>query len=283
MKTYISVGIGDMMCLDSILTPDERKNISEIFWATHAGKYLVPLFEENLHYPNLVSQHTISDEEGRLAMQNLDATAINFWHFRPDFPRSFEAGLRLFGVSRQEVNPINILTLFTDSSRTYQGSSFLENASMEDLDDIDISLEDKNYILFHYPTSTRPRGDIATIDNLDWDFVESLSCKFQMKVVVITDTSLVLPLSNCEVLKMPPITVIPALTKYAAYYAGCDSFVSILASKVLPPQNLFIKSSDRNIQHTVLRNKWLQRFFLPHDPLTISKFYKNYLGKGIDQ
>ena len=48
MKTYISVGIGDMMCLDSVLTQEERNNISEMFWACRFGKDLIPLMEKIL-------------------------------------------------------------------------------------------------------------------------------------------------------------------------------------------------------------------------------------------
>ena len=85
MKTYLSVGIGDMVFLDSILTLEEKATISEIYWACRFGKCLIPLIENNPDYPNLVAQHTIPDEVGQQAMASLDPIAIPFWHFRPDF------------------------------------------------------------------------------------------------------------------------------------------------------------------------------------------------------
>jgi hypothetical protein len=279
VKTYLSVGIGDMMCLDSVLTQGERQNITEIYWACRFGKDLIPLFENNSYYPNLLRQHIIPDDLGIEKMNSLDSSAKNFWHFRPDFERNFEVGLSLFELKKNEVNAINAAAIFLDPNRHFTNSSFLDDSKTEDVNWIEIGVEPNNYILFHYPTSTRPRSDIASISNQDWDFINSLSNEKNLKVVVITDSDFDYKLDNSITLHRPKIKTIVGLCKNAKIYAGCDSFVSILVSKVLEPENLYVKSHNPNIQSEVLTNTWLQRFFLPHSPQEISTFYRNYIGK----
>ena len=279
MKTYLSVGIGDMMCLDSVLTQEERNSITEIYWACRFGKDLIPLLENNSFYPNLKKQHTIPDDVGIERMNSLDSSAKNFWHFRPDFKRNFEVGLSLFNLRIDEIRAIDAASIFLDSSRRFTNSSFLDDVKIDDINWESLSLEPNNYILFHYPTSTRPRSDIASISGEDWNFVNSLSNEKNLKVVVVTDSDFDYKFDNGIILHRPSIRTIVALCKNAKIYAGCDSFVSILCSKILSPENLYIKSHNANIQSEVITNTWLQRFFLPHSPEEISTFYRNYIGK----
>lgn len=281
MKTYISVGIGDMMCLDSLMTQQERDRISEIYWACRFGKDIIPLFENNKFYPNLKAHHTIPDDIGSNAMSKLDITAVDFWHFRPDFVKNFEVGLSLFNLThfKSSLNVINAAGYFLDRDKKFTNSSFLDSANQNEVNWEDIGVVPENYILFHYPTSTRPRTDIATINDSDWTFIDSLSKDTNLKVIIISDTEIDKKIENSLILLKPSIRSIVALTKFAKYYAGCDSFISILSSKVLDPKNIFIKSHDQNIEKTVMTNVWLQRFFQPHPPEVIRTFYKNYIGR----
>ncbi len=280
MKTYLSVGIGDMMCLDSLLTQEERNKITEIYWGCRFGKDIIPLFEINKFYPNLKKHHTIPDEIGLAEMSRIDSGALNFWHFRPDFENNFRAALKIFEIEslRDELNIIDAASYFNNPNKTFTNSSFLDSANEDIVNWVDLGITPNNYILFHYPTSTRPRTDIATITDQDWSFIEQLSQKQNMKVIVISDCEIEKKVSNSIILVKPDIKQIVSLTKFAKFYAGCDSFVAILASKVLKPENLFVKSHDPNIQSTVLYHTWLQRFFQPNSPETISKFYKHYIG-----
>lgn len=268
MKTYISTGIGDMVFLDSILTLEEKSSITEIYWACRFGKNLVPLFEDNPDYPNLFKQHTIDDEIGKSEMAKIQPIAVPFWHFRPDYEPNFSVGLRLFGLNRDEVQAIDVTGCFMDETRGFSGSSLIKNAN---------PLELENYILFHYPTSTRPRSDIATISNDDWMFIEKLSLEKKMKVLVISDHEINPPLSNFELLVNPDIKYIVDLVASCNYFAGCDSFCAHLASKVLPKENLFIKSHEQNIKNKLLTTTFA-RAFLPHPPEDVAQFYKTYIG-----
>ena len=266
MKTYISVGIGDMVFLDAILTPEEKESISELYWACRFGHVLIPLLENNPDYPNLKAHYTLDDEDGKKAMESLDPIAIPFWHFRPDFPKNYQVGLKLFGLKEDEVQAINAVGCFEDTTRPYVGSSFIKNANPVDFD---------NYILFHYPTSTRPRSDIASITMDDWQFVENLSKERGAKVIVISDKEIDVPVTDHKLLVKPSIKYIVDLAASCDYYAGCDSFGAHLAAKVLPKDRLFIKLSPNFTGW----NDWLLRAFLPHPPEDVKEFYKSHIGK----
>lgn len=273
MKTYLSVGIGDMVLLDSLLTLEEKASITEIYWACRFGKCLTPLLKNNPDYPNVSLFHHIEDEVGKKAMAFLDPIAIDFWHFRPDFPRNFQMGLQLFQLQNEyndgKVQYINASELFYESNRQFSGSSFLKYANPTNYGE---------HILFHYPTSTRPRSDIASITDSDWQFIEELSQQTGLKVLVIVDSQLIAPLSNCEVFVNPNIQFIVDLAASCSYYAGCDSFCAHLATKRLSKDRLFVKSHEPAIKEKLITS-YFGRCFLPHSPEDIAYFYKPYLGR----
>jgi hypothetical protein len=276
MRVYLSVGIGDMVCVDSLLTEEERQSITEIFWACRFGKDLITLFENNDFYPNIRNHHVISDEAGKAAMSSLDSNAVNFWHFRPDFPHNYNTGRSLFNIN-ESVEAIDAARMFSSSSRIYNNSSFLETATLEDIPWGIYNIEPKSYILVHFPTSTRPRGDIATLTESDWNNIISISRERNLKLVIITDTIVEKPISDCIILYRPPIKTVVSLIKYSAFYAGCDSFCAILAVKALNKENILIKSHKANIQEDILVNTWTQKYFLPLTPQEITTIYKNYI------
>ena len=174
----------------------------------------------------------------------------------------------LFGIKENQVQSVDAAGCFTDRSREFVGSSFLKNAKQLDIG---------NYILFHYPTSTRPRSDIASISPEDWNFVEKLSKEKNLKVIIISDVPIDISLSNYEHLINPDICYIVDLVSSCTYYAGCDSFCAHLASKTLPKENIFIKSHESNITEKLL-NTTFARAFLPYAPEDVASFYKTYIG-----
>ena len=266
MKTYICVGIGDMIFLDSILTKEEKETITEIYWGCRFGEALKPLLDGNPDYPNLTNQHTIDEEAGRSAMERISPGQGDFWHFRPDFPANYRVGLELFGLNEDEVQAVDAVGCFEDSTRPYVRSSFVSNANKLDIDP---------YIFFHYPTSTRPRTDIAKIDADDWAFISELSRKENLKVIIVSDCEVNVPLLNYELLIKPDIKHIVELAASCSYYVGCDSFGAHLSSKVLSKEKLFIKLSPNFTGW----NTWLSRAFLPHPLEDVKTFYKPYIGR----
>ena len=269
MKTYVSLGIGDLFFLDSILSKEEKESISELYWACRFGYVMKKLMENNSSYPNLTAQYVIDDEVGKKAMESLDPIAVPFWHFRPDFQRNFEVGLKLFGIEKewdtQNLQTIDAPSMFFDDTRPFTESSFVKNRKKIDED----------YILVHYPTSTRPRQDIAVITDEDIKFINDLSKETGYKVIVISDHEVNPSLDNVEILINPDIVMVKDLAANCNYYAGCDSFCSILSSKHLPKENIFIKLSPNFTGW----NNWLYRAFLPHSPEEVRQFYKSYIGR----
>jgi hypothetical protein len=272
MKTFIAVGIGDMVYLDSILTKSERESITEIYWGCRFGKYLATLFDNNSCYPNLKLQHLMCDRIGKETMKQFEPNSLDFWHFKPDHPNNFKAALKVFNIEQDwqegKLQAIDAAGIFNDPTRLYQGSSLIQNAK---------PVNKGNYILFHYPTSSRPRCDIATISESDWHFVNQLSAVNNMKVIVISDVNIDVKLDNYEFLLKPDLSYIVDLSASCSYFAGCDSFVAHLASKVLSKDNLFIKSHNPNIKRDIL-SSLLGRHFWPHSAEDVAFFYKTYIG-----
>lgn len=279
MITYCALGIGDACAIDSLLTQEERNNISELAFACKFGPKLASLFKSNPFYPNLTSFRFISIEDGEREMRKLDPTAVPFFHFRCDanFQYNFQIGKKLLKLDGEELNIIDAAALF-QSNREFNNSSFINNAKHADVEWNELDIKPGEYILFHYPTSTRPRSDIASINEQDWAFVNKLSQETGNKVVVVTDTPITPPLNNYIILQNYPIKSLVALAAYANFYAGCDSWLAILCSKVLPVNKLFVKSHKPNIQTDILTNTWQQKYFLPKTPQEIAQFYKSYIG-----
>ncbi|NBW57613.1 hypothetical protein EBR43_07495 [bacterium] len=275
MKTYISCGIGDLICFDSFLTQAERNSISEIYWGCRFGKLMAPLLEENFFYPNLKKQYFIDDEVGKKhwIQQGHEPSHWTFWHFRSDIPQDYKLALELFNIKEDEVQDFTPINLYNDTNRRYNGSSFLYNACKEDINWSELETTPGKYILVHYPTSTRPRNDISKIFDDDWSLLEKTSKEKNLNILVITDTAIDLPFKNFKILHMPSLKTIVALAKYAGYYFGCDSFVSILCSRILAHNRLNIKSPRQNIKESLPTHTWNHKYFAPHKPEIIQKFY----------
>ena len=267
MKTYISVGVGDMICLDSLLSQEEKNNITEIYWACRFGKDIAPLIKNNKNYPNLTNQYFIDDNLGKKMMQIVDSNAVNFWHFRPDFKNSFDIGCSLLNID-SNINVIDTSAIFADPERKYTGSSFIERPKIFDFE----------YLLFHYPTSTRPRSDIASIDDNDWNFVKEYAKSNNLEIIVISDHEITPPIENYLLIVNPDINILFDIAANSSAYAGCDSFCAILSTKFLDKEKIFIKSHNPNISNEILFNNVQQKYFLPYSPVEISQFYKSYIG-----
>lgn len=268
MKTYMCAGIGDMFCVDTLLTQQERESITEIYWGCRFGKDLAPLISYNYFYPNVQKQHIISDEIG---MAHMDSYSKLFWHYRGDFPDNFRKGVELFGICKEDIDQdFSSHPVIFDRNRTFQGSTFLQNACREDIE----SIVPQKYILIHAPTSTRPRSDITVFTEQDWDKIYMLVDKYKLPLVVVSDYDIPIKektgVYSC--LNLPLKTVV-ALCKYAKMFIGCDSFCSILCSKVLNWQHMVIKSHDSNIKNTVMHHYGYQTYFLPQTPDILSSIF----------
>ena len=276
MNTYLSVGIGDFICLDSLLTKEEKSKFSEVYWGCRFGHIISSLLENNPDYPNVKTHHFITDADG------LRVDGRPYWHFRPDYAESFSTAANLFGVNTNHFEfVIDAAAIFQDPTRLYQESSAAKYLIPPEEFWKKYDVKQGEYILVHYPTSTRPRSDISSIEIEDWMFIEEFRKKTNLKIIIVTDTILNYDIKNCLVLTNAPFIDIITLGKYCKYYAGCDSFLSILACKYLKKENLFIKTHDKNIKTTLINHTWLKHFFLPHPLESIQEFYKPYIGYPI--
>jgi hypothetical protein len=275
MKTYLSVGIGDFFCLDSLLTKEEKENISEIYWACRFGKEIGDILFENSDYPNFKKSYIIPDDVGRNLMKMVEPNAENFWHFRPDFPGRKELFLRYAGVSENELNIIDAVGIFKDQNRKFIKSSMFLNCDKFKINE----LEKDSYILVHYPTSTRPILDQAVFTEEDWKNIEDFAKKHNKKVVVVTDTKLNLESYNFIILYKFDIRYYPSLVKNCFYFLGCDSFLAVLATRIHTQDKISIKAGKTHmpdINHFI-NDVWSSKYFLPYSPEIVSTFLKHSL------
>lgn len=277
MKTYVCAGIGDFLCLDCFLTQDERNSITEIYWGSRFGKDIASSIENNFFYPNVKKQYFIDDETGKKYWCELNPGETHnwtFWHFRSDIPEHYKKALEHYGLKQSDVQDFTPISFFNDVNRNYTGSSFINNASRTDFNFQEKEIKLGKYLIVHYPTSSRPRNDIAKITQNDWDFIKNISREKELPVIVITDTELdFLNNTNFLVLVKPSMKELMALIKFSGYYFGCDSFVSILCSKILASNKLVIKSPRSNIKEILPGHIWNHKYFSPHKPNIIQKFY----------
>jgi hypothetical protein len=295
MKTFIGAGIGDAFCMDSILNQSERDSITEIYWGCKYGRVLAPIFEKNTFYPNLVKQYIMEEENvikyfderfGQNYNHHGNPRACSFWHFKNspgDYNHrdSFNIAAGIFGINLSEINQdFSPSRFFLDPNRKFDKSTFIELSKLSDFDWEKYNIEPNKYILMQHSSDNRPKSDIGSINDRDWEIAENISKERNLPVVIITDRRDVqVPLSNYIILNVFdfPLEVslinIVALCKYCSYYIGLDSYVGILASKVLTPDNLYVKSYNRNITDDLSTNVWLHKFFMPHSVDEIKSFY----------
>jgi hypothetical protein len=272
MKTYLAVGVGDFVCIDSLLTKEEKESISEIYWGCRFGYAISELLSSNICYPNLKKHHIVPDEVGKSLMNLIEPNASEFWHFRPDFAGRAEMFLRKFSINRNEVNIIDAAAILSDPSRKFIKSSIVDNCLQINVH----NLASNSYILLHYPTSTRPRSDIARITNEEWTEIIKFSKNVNKKLVIITDVDLDLPSSeDIMVLKNSDIKSYPYLVKNCYYYMGCDSFIAGMAAKCLPANKISIKSHDPHVDRYIETTRG-SKYFLPHSVEEVKSFYKPF-------
>lgn len=292
MKLIFSTGIGDAFCLDCLFTQDFRESITEIYWACKYGQPLSYVFKNNFFYKNLKQQYFLKENDvknffeskfGKEYQHHSNPHVCKFWHFKDDpsdwnHRDGYELAHQVFGLN-EKIKFLNASAILKQK-QTFNGSSFLNNANLNDFDWDKYNIFPNEYILVHQSSDNRPKSDISSINEEDWQIIDKISIEQNKKVVIITDQNeLKVPLKNyliINVFNLPlekSLINICALCKYSYYYIGLDSYVGILCAKILNPEKLYIKSYDKNIYSTLENHTLLQNFFLPHNTKTIQKFY----------
>lgn len=287
-----STGIGDAFCLDCLFTQEFRESITEIYWACKYGEPLSHVFKNNFFYKNLKQQHFLKENNiksffenkfGKDYQHHSNPHVCKFWHFKDDpsdwnHRHGYQLAHEVFGLN-EKIKFFNNFSVLKQK-QNFNGSSFLNNANRNDFDWQKYNIYPNEYILVHQSSDNRPKSDISSMNEEDWKIINKISIEQNKKVVIITDQSnLKVPLKNYLIINVFDLCIekslinICALCKYSYYYAGLDSYVSILCAKALSSDKLYIKTHDQNIYKTLENNMLLQNFFLPHDTKTIQQFY----------
>lgn len=231
---FITGGIGDILAVECFLTDDEKSNVETIYYATRKKQQIETLFKLNKAFCNLKNHVNLWKEYN------------NFWCFY-SIEDYLEKSKNNTIPDYRNCKDLSILKIFEQINKkniNYNKCSFIENK----LCNIDKFNLPKKYITI-LPYSTDKRISERDFDDLDWYNVIKILEKFKLKGVVIGEeknkkipnNNLIINLTNKTLIE-EPIEIL----KKSQGYLGVDSWLSVLAPKILNTKDIQIKCKNEH-------------------------------------
>lgn len=239
MKVLLTCGIGDFIALESFLTPRELNSVTEIHWATRAREALQPLLP--FVFPNLTSQVIVRDDFGDAFEEGF---AVESAADLPELTDNLVVDWSFKGIS-EDVHA---------GHRRYEGSSLTK----KQLANV-TCIENSKYFVVH-PYSENARTTDRDMTKQEWIMTcRMLRARGYGIIVLNKGTEKLPPQPGVEDLTNK-LSLLEALeiTRNASGFIGASSVFSVLAAKVCPPNNVFIKG------HNLLKNFYADIYY----PLT---------------
>lgn len=233
MKILFNGGLGDFIVVESFLTDSEKNEVSEIALASRSLTPIKELIENYPIFPNL-QKITVFFDNWEKVFSFVDIPHIE--------NLNKELGLNIdltFIKTFIDYNIINIFPQINSGSRQLQNSRLFVQKS------ISIQLPDLFGIINPYSPSDRQNGkrDFTTTE---WNNVISNIEKLGHKFYVINTSDDFVPnhLLLVDLSKKTSIIESLEIAKKASYYIGIDSWIPAILSKIMPPENLVIKTTS---------------------------------------
>jgi hypothetical protein len=233
-------GIGDFIAAESFLTDDEVNAVEKIYWASAHKKFLQNGIDWNRLFPNLKSQDTLWDDWGNWGE-----------HLRGEKRAKVENKHQLILVNK-DLDPFWISRELLDSGLPamcddiYLGRRFFRRsrlAALEYTPPVHVGLPEK-FVLIH-PFSDSLRTPYRDFDDKDWEGV--LGCLEKNNLMgVVVNKSDDYPPQHSRLIDLTNQTTLQetfALAQRCRYYMGCASYLHVLVPKILPVNNIFIRST----------------------------------------
>lgn len=260
-------GVGDFIASESYLTDAECNAVETIYWASAHRKFLQPSIKWNELFPNLKNHQILWDDWGT-----------------PEQHQTLEKRFKIENKHElifidKNIDPFWITTALLDSGvpqicddiankrRGYQGSRI---AKMKFDPPAHLNLPDK-YVLIH-PWSDAHRLTARDFTDEDWEGVLGFLEKNNITGIVTNKSKDYAP-QHPKIIDLTNQTTLQetfALAQRATYFMGCASCLHVFTPKVLPSQNIFIKS----------KYPWLAKrsreFMFYHAPATENLNFKVY-------
>ncbi len=241
-KILLTGGIGDVIALESFMSDHERKNLTQIHYATKAANSCVDAINAiSKWYPKLEDQSKIFDnfnnrfciysknELSKIIPSDINWESISDWSILSKFPE-IESG-----------------------ERPFNESSFLK----ETLVDIKkFELPTKYLVLV--PESENALHN-RNFNAYDWAEILHFLKKTNQIGVILRTTGKSLPTTSYLINLTGKTSLIEAIeiVKNASGYCGVDSCLSVIASKILSAENLRVKSTNPHLY------RWKEIYYAP--------------------
>jgi hypothetical protein len=238
---FINVGIGDFLHFDSLLSDKIRENIKNIvIWNAHdpsnsKGNTIVDMIRSNNYYDKKIK---IIDIKHRIArsmsahkqlqlMESILSSSTDF-----DFSKSFNQHFLMQDSSvRNNSDIVRKLAFENEASSSY---------FKQELTDIKKFKLPKEYCIIANHTSSVRYLDKKDMENT----FKILDFVFGMSGVLIGNNRFDTKKNNIiNLIGLTSVEESIELIKNASAYIGIDSYISILASQLLPEKKLIIKAN----------------------------------------
>lgn len=249
MNILLTGGIGDVIAIESLMTDTERESIDCIFYATRAAKACIELFTDIPTFPNLKKQSIVWE----------DFTKIFAFHSKRHFmdllnARSANELRKLIKELMDKIEDYSIEIIF-NQKRPYTYSSFIKYklASIEKF-----NLPTNYYCICPYSINDQ-RVITRDYNSTDWqDTINILETRSIPGVVLnlgddpVPTHPHIINLSNKTTIREAV-----EIVKNSQGYLGIDSVFTVIATKIIRPDCIFIKT------HNVHCHKWKHVYFAP--------------------
>ena len=246
-------GVGDIIAIESMMTDEERQSIDCMFYATRAAKPCIELFTNLTTFPKLKKQALLwKNFTNIFGFNSKEQLVGKLCAYQTD---------ELQNTLRKLVSGIedwSIAKIFFENNRQYTYSSFIKN----NLISIKKFNLPKNYYCICPASSNDKRDDKRDYNQTDWQHtLELLKSKNMFGVVINNnDDDSNIP-SEHPIINLNNKTNIKEaieIVKRADGYIGIDTALSVIATKLLPKENIIIKSLNDHCY------RWAHIYYTPH-------------------
>jgi len=227
-RILLTCGVGDFIAMDAYLTPAERASVTAIHWASRQRETLLPLMP--FVFPNL-TEHVIERDTWGPAFSK--TFCIHSRAELPGLPADvIDWSVRVF------------VDEFRKRQREYHGSAIV---AQQLVDVARLGLPAQYYVV--HPYSENARTPIRDLSAPEWSHVyRSLKAR-AIPIVIVNRGSEQVPRAGGVIDLTNQLTLLEAIevTKRAAGFIGAASLFSVVASKTIAVQRMFVKGS-RDLQ-----------------------------------
>lgn len=266
----ITGGIGDFLAIDSFLSHNQKRNIRKIILATRAFSEIKSLFDvKNTYYSKLKKINVLNYDFSDKPSFHSKEMAKELISINTSFSPSFWDNIYDGSIS-------NIFKLIRSKDLKFHGSSFLN---------LNVNIKKfkipKDFLLI-LPFSKNKTNENRNFNDNDWDNLECyLKTNKKLGVCIGAEKNNEIPQSKFLINLINQTTILESIEilKKSIGYIGIDSWISVLAPKILNRKNIYIKTNSKHCFRfsSIYFKPYVTKNFIFSDLKEINKFQKKEL------